>query len=640
MSSRARTQAAKRRTTFRRTTKPDDPRNRLIALLALFVIIGAGFVALLVDLQTVRSEDYRSIGEDQRTRTRQLTGYRGAVLDRNGFVLATSVPSHRLVADPTLIAEPAETAALLAPILDQEEASLATQLTPDTARDQFSLLATALDDEVVARIEEMELADETSEALVGVWLRPEENRIYPAGDLAGAIVGRVDPDRRGIFGVEEQFDELMTGVPGVEQFEGGRFGSISGGDRMVDPAIAGYNVALTLDHRIQYVTEQALIEHCDAARAKGATAVMADPTSGHILAMASVSRNEKGGCEVTNYNGALVDSFEPGSVVKPVVVAAATQELGYTSESLVDVPSRLSVGGKTFIDHPEHAAAPYPISEILAKSMNVGTILLSQRLAPETIYDYMTAFGFGQASGLGFDGESRGKLRSPDQWWGADHGSIPIGQGMTTTAVQLLSVYNVIANGGNFVAPVLVESIETSDGTDLEEGEEATPIRSVVSPTTTQEVTDSLVAVVNRGTGTAAAVDGYQVAGKTGTAWKVFDDGSGQSGYGSDGHRRYVVSFAGFLPAENPVLSMVVVVDEPKRDTTAAAIAAPLFSEIASYAMRILAVPTADMLSAEGDRVRAAAAGSRLTPAERDRLGLELAAAVASPTAADVEANP
>jgi cell division protein FtsI (penicillin-binding protein 3) len=601
----------------------------------VFVIIGAGFVAVLVDLQTVRSDVYRSAGEDQRTRTRQLTGYRGAVLDRNGFVLAASVPSHRLVADPTMIEQPRQTAALLAPVLGIDEETLVDQLTPDSKTDQYSLLASAIDDEAAARIEEMEVAKETSVALVGVWLRPEENRIYPAGDLAGAIVGRVDPDKRGIFGVEQQFDELMTGIPGVEQFEGGRFGSISVGDRVVDPAVAGYNVSLTIDYRIQYLTEEALIEHCESARANGATAVMADPRTGHILAMASVSRNDDGTCGVTNYNGALVDSFEPGSVMKPFVVAAATEELGYTSDLLVEVPSRLSVGGKTFVDHPPHPAASYPISQILAKSMNVGTILLSQRMAPETIFDYLNAFGFGQPSGLGVPGESRGDLRSPDEWWGSDHGSIPIGQGMTTTAVQLLSAYNVLANGGTFVAPVMVDSIETPDG--IDHGVEPEEVRTVVDPTTTAEVTESLVAVVNQGTGVEAAVDGYQVAGKTGTAWKVFDDGSGQLSYGSDGNRRYVVSFAGFLPAEDPVLSMAVVVDEPERDTTAATIAAPLFGDIATYAMRVLAVPTADMLPADGDRVRAVAAGSQLTPAERDRLGIEMAAP--DPTADEVEAT-
>jgi cell division protein FtsI (penicillin-binding protein 3) len=621
MNSRATARADKRRATFRQTTKPTDPRNRLLLLLVLFVVVGAGFIAVLVDLQTVRSDGYRSWGEDQRTRTRELTGYRGSVLDRNGFVLAAPAPGHKVVADPTMVENATATAELLAPILGLDISALATDLTPSSEDDRYSLLARNLDDEATATIEQLELAPDTSDELVGVWLRPEEDRVYPAGDLATAIVGRVDPDEQGIRGVEQQYNDLMAGVPGTERFEGGRFGSISVGDRVIDPATSGYDVTLTIDHRIQYVTEQALVAHCETTRANGATAVMADPHTGQLLAMASVERQEGEGCTVTNYNGALVSSFEPGSVVKPLVVAATMEELGYTADLLVDVPNRLSLGGKTFVDHPEHPAAPFPISEIIAKSMNVGTIRLAQRLAPETLYDYFTAFGFGRNSGLGLDGESSGRLRHPDEWWGSDHGSIPIGQGLTTTAIQLLGAYNTIANGGTHVAPVLVQSLQAPGGDTLTIGTSAR--ETVISPETAAEVTKTLVAVVNRGTGAEAALDGYQVAGKTGTAWKVFDDGSGTLGYGEAGNRRYVVTFAGFVPADDPALTMVVVVDEPRSDYTAGAVAAPLFAELADYAVRILAVPPALVGGTEGERVRADPAGASLTPAERDRLARE-----------------
>ena len=628
MTSRASARTAKRRTRFRRTTKPIDPRNRLIALLVLFVIIGAGFVAVLVDLQTVRSERYRSIGEDQRTRTRPLAGYRGAVLDRNGFVLAASTPSHRIVADPTMVDDPGATADLLAPILGIDSASLADLLTPSSDNDHFSMLARNVDDEAVIRIEQLESAAETSDALVGVWTRPEEDRVYPAGDLASAVVGRVDPYKTGIFGIERQYNDLMTGEPGSVQFEGGRFGSISVGDRTVDPATAGYNVVLTLDHRIQYVTEQTLLEHCEAARANGATAIMADPWTGEILAMASVVRDPEDGCVVANYNGALIDTFEPGSVIKPMVVAAAMQELSYTAQTLIDVPPQLIVGGKPFEDHPAHPTAPYPITDILAQSMNVGTILLSQRISTDTLYGYLRAFGFGRSSGMDLNGESSGSLRPPDEWWGADHGSIPIGQGLTVNASQLLTAYNVVANGGNYVPPLLVQSLETPDGLTHSVGLPTT--EPVITTTTAGEVTEALIAVVERGTGVEAAVDGYQVAGKTGTAWKVFDDGSGRPGYGSDGNRRYVVSFAGFLPAESPRLSLVVVVDEPRGSTTAATVAAPLFAAIADYAIRILAIPPTELTVADGALVRGTPAVG-LTPAERARLGQGLAVAAAAP---------
>ncbi|MEM7339132.1 MAG: penicillin-binding protein 2 [Actinomycetota bacterium] len=541
--------------------------------------MGVGFVAVLVDLQTVRSDNLRSLSEDQRTRTRQLAGYRGDVLDRNGVVLAASSPSHRVVADPTLVKDPGRTAALLAPLLGIDSGWLVDELTPTSETDRFSLLARHVNDDAVAGIADLNLA--------GIFTRPEEDRVYPAGDVAAAVVGRVDPDEQGIYGVEQQYNDAMTGAPGTEQYERGRFGSITVGSREVDPATRGSDVTLTIDNRLQYVTEEMLVGHCEETRAAGATAVVSDPRTGEILAMASAVRDE-GVCGVPRYAPALVDSFEPGSVIKPFVVAATMQELGYTSDTVIDVPSRTRVGDKTFVDHPPHPGAPFAISDILAESSNVGTIKLAQRLAPETVYGYMTAFGLGQRTGLDTEGEAAGVLRHPDDWYGSDHGSIPIGQGVTVTATQLLAAYNVIANGGRYTPPSLVRSIEGADGVSTLPQPES---RQVLQPEIAADLTHSLTAVVARGTGAEAAVAGYPVAGKTGTAWKVFDDGSGRLGYGTDTNRRYVVSFVGFLPADDPQLSVVVMVDEPKSDTTAATIAAPLFAQIAEYSTRILGIP-------------------------------------------------
>ena len=551
----------------------------------VFVVVGAGFVAVLVDLQTVRPEFYREIGEDQRTRTRQIAGNRGNVVDRNGVVLAGWIPSHTVVADPTLVTNPAVTAALLAPVLDVDEATLTDLLSPDSAGDRYSLLARDLDDEAVAQLEQLE-ADGEGEHLRGIYIRPEEDRVYPAGDLAWGLVGRVDPDEQGIYGLEAVYNEVMTGVPGSEQFERGRFGSISVGDREVDPATAGHDVVVTIDSRIQYVAERTLLDHCERTGANRLTAVAGDPRTGEILAMASVVADDEGGCRVPEFNTAVIDAFEPGSVVKPMIVAAAAEELSYNASTVVEVPPRITVGGKRFSDHPSHPAAPYTIADILADSMNVGTILVSQRLPDQTIYRYLRDFGYASDTGLGLPGETSGLLRPPEEWWGADRGSIPIGQGMTVNAVQLLSAYNVLANDGTFVAPTLVRSLEGPDGTVTEPppGER----HAVVSAAAAREVTTALVEVVERGTGAEAAVDGFVVAGKTGTAWKVFDDGSGRLGYGSDGNRRYVMSFAGFLPADEPALSLVVVVDEPDHGDSAGQVAAPIFAEIADYGARIL----------------------------------------------------
>lgn len=591
---------AVRRRTFRRTTKPIDPRNRLLLLLLVFVMIGAGFVALLVDLQAIRAEGLRTRGEAQRTSTRQLAGYRGSVIDRNGFVLAASTPSHRVVADPTMVVNPSATATLLAPLLGREVSALADELSADTERDRYALLARTVGDDSIDRIRGLMSNDTTAERLVGVFVRPEEARVYPAGELARPIVGDVDPDERGIFGVEAQYDDIMTGIPGEEEFESSRFGSISVADWRVDPATAGYDVVLAIDHRIQYVAEEALRAQCEATGAAGATAVVTEPATGEILAMAGVTRDdETGRCEVPNHNSALVWPFEPGSVLKTVTMAAAIEELGWDGDTLVDVPPRIVVGGKEFVDHPDHPAAPYPLSQILANSMNVGTIRVAQSVGPAQVRAYLDRFGFGQPTGIGFEGETSGSVRDLDDWYGSDAGSIPIGQGVSVNATQLAAAYNAVANGGIYHSPVLVRTLRAPDGS--EHHVDAGPGRPVISERTAAELTKLLLGVVAEGTGRPAGIPGYSVAGKTGTAWKAFDDGSGQLGYGAPGDRRYVSTFAGFAPVDEPRISIVVVIDEPSAGaTTASAVAAPVFADIGEYALRLLGVAP-DSTIGDGD---------------------------------------
>ncbi len=602
-SSRDARRRAVRRTVFRRTTKPRDPRNRLVVLLVVFAMIGAGFVALLVDLQAIRSEDLRSLGEDQRTRTRQLAGYRGRILDRDGFVLAASTPSHRIEVDPTMVADPEDTATLLAPLLGIEVATLTEELTPDSDNDRYSLLARTVPEDAVNGIQELRNGSETADQLVGVFIRPEEDRIYPASELAVPIVGRVDPDERGIYGIESQYDEIMTGIPGEEEFERSRFGSISVTDWKVNPATAGYDVMLAVDHRIQYITEQALKKQCEDTGANGATAVITDPHSGEILAMAGVIRNEETEtCEVPSHNPALVWTFEPGSVLKTITMAAAIEEMGYRAETLVDVPSRVTIGGRTFIDHPAHAGAPYPVSQILSDSMNVGTVMVAQNLGPTQVHAYLSRFGFGQPTGIGFEGEATGTLRPTEDWYGSDAASVPIGYGITVNATQLAAAYNVVANGGHYRSPVLVRSLLGPDGAvhPVDSG----PGKPVISEASAAELTDLLVGVVENGTGRSASIPGYVVAGKTGTAWKAFENDEGQLTYGEANDRRYVATFAGFVPAYDPALSVVVVVDEPKTAFYASSVAAPVFADVAEYALRILGVTPDQPTISSGTRVR------------------------------------
>ncbi len=563
----------------------------MIALLVFFVAAGLAIVGVLVDLQTIRPDRYRSLGEDQRTRTRNLAGFRGSLIDRNGFVLAVSTPGKELVVDPTMVTDPAGAAALLAPVLGLNDDELALRLIPDNENDRFELLVRTADEALIGSLGAIMSADEGSDGgvLRGVFLRAEEARVYPAGTLARPVVGLVDDWEQGQFGLEEQFNDLMQGSPGSEVSERGIFGSIAGGYWEIDPAEKGYDVVLTLDHRIQFITEQALIAHCQELGAESANAVVSSPRTGEILAMANVVRLEDGTCAVPKYNAPLVETFEPGSVMKMITAAAAVEELGFTAETVFEVPNSVRIGDVEFKQPAGFTAGSYPFGEVIARSLNVGTIKLADRLGPEVLYDYYRRFGFGQFTGLEFEGESRGLVRPASEWRGSDLGSIAIGQGVSVNTVQIMAAYNTLANDGVYVAPRLVKSAIGPDG--LEYAVEPQEARRVVSAATANEVTGMLVGGVDRGTGQAAAVDGYLVAGKTGTAWKVFDDGSGVLGYGSPGNRRFVLSFVGFLPADDPQLSIVVTVNEPEVAGSAGKIAAPLFADIAPYALRILAIP-------------------------------------------------
>jgi cell division protein FtsI (penicillin-binding protein 3) len=247
------------------------------------------------------------------------------------------------------------------------------------------------------------------------------------------------------------------------------------------------------------------------------------------------------------------------------------------------------VGDKTFVDHPPHPTAPYPLGQILADSMNVGTIEAARAVGPAQVHAYLERFGLGRSTGIGFQGETPGSVRPLDDWWGSDAGSIPIGQGLTVNATQLAAAYNVIASGGMYRNPILVRSIESPDGT--VHAVDPGPGRPVISERTASELRSMLTQVVDTGTGRPAQIDGYAVAGKTGTAWKVFEDDNGEYTYGSNGNRRYVSTFAGFAPADDPRISIVVVIDEPTiGSTTASAVAAPVFADIGAYALRALDV--------------------------------------------------
>lgn len=541
-----------------------------MALVLLFVAVAAR----LVSLQVVAPDDYVARGEAQRLRTVALPAERGAIFDRTGAELALSVRQRTVWADPREVTDAADEAALLAPILGQDAALVEEQLSGDGA---FVYLARKVGDDVAARVDALDLDS--------VGLLDESQRFAPAGDLASSLLGSVDIDNLGISGLERQFDDVLVGTPGSLSIERGPDGrTIAGGRQSLEPPDRGDDLILTLDRALQFEVERALGEQIVATGAEAGVAVVMDPRSGEILAMANLRASSDGtAAETSRDNMAVTSVFEPGSVNKVVTLAAALEEGVFSTEDTLSVPDQLQVSIHRYSDSSPHPVEQWSLSDILTKSSNVGTIMIAQELGPERIDEYLRRFGLGKRTGLEWPDESPGIMLPLDEWSGTSIGSIPIGSGVAVNALQMLDAFNVVANGGELVEPSLVRA--TIDAEGVERPVEPPRRTRVVSEDTAAKMRAMLANVVANGTGINAAIEGYTVAGKTGTAKKP---DTVRRGY-EDG--AYIASFAGFVPAEDPQLSVIVVLDEPRPVFYGGLTAAPVFADITRYALRQLRIP-------------------------------------------------
>jgi cell division protein FtsI (penicillin-binding protein 3) len=544
-------------------------RRCLVLLLAVALAFGA-VVVRLVDLQVVKPGTYAAAGMAQRLRTVQLPAERGSIFDRNGAELAMSVRQKTVWADPRAVQDPAATATALASVLDVDRAKLQAKLRGPGA---FVYIARQVDLDTAAAVEKLQLP--------GVNLVDESKRFDPAGALAGSVLGGVDVDGTGISGLEKQFNDKLVGVPGRLEIEKGPDGrTIAGGRQHVTSAQRGSDLVLTIDRSLQFEVERALSDAMARWNAKHATAIVMDPTSGEILAMANLGRDAAGNPAPTGENRAITVTFEPGSVNKVITVAGALEEGVVSPNTVLNVPDHLQVSTHRFSDHDPHAPMNWSVTDIITQSSNVGSIKIAQQLGVPKVQDYLRRFGLGQYTGIGLPNETRGIMKF-GRWYGTDIGSIPIGQGLGVNALQMLQVFNVFASGGMWVEPHLVKEVVGPDGTEST----APPPKThrVVSEHTAKQMTAMLANVVKVGTGVNAAIDGYTVAGKTGTPRKVIDQNY-QIG-------AYVPSFAGYVPAESPRLSAIVVLDEPRPIYYAGQVSAPVFARIQQYALRLFRIP-------------------------------------------------
>jgi cell division protein FtsI (penicillin-binding protein 3) len=611
------------------------------AMRLVLVIVFAALVVQLINVQEVSHKHYASLSASELTQTVSVPAIRGGIYDRNGEVLAESVTKQSVVADPMLITQPATLANALAPVLGVATATLRSQLTEPSG---FVYLARRVPDAVAARV--------TALHLTGINLVPEPQRVVPDGQLAAPVVGTVAWDGSGSSGLEYQYESLLAGKAGSKSLLQAPDGvALPGSTAASVAARPGTGVELTLDESVQYVAEQALAAEIAASHAYSGTAVVMDVRTGDILAMADlqattgsattgsgttgsaatpaaaattvaatagpstpstsgaalVSRADAlpAGVKEAPSNTAVTQVYEPGSVFKLVTFSAALAAGVTTPSQVLQVPAALPMGTYTFHDAEQHGTERLTASGVLAQSSNIGTIEVAQALGKDRLLAQIGNLGFGKPTGLAFPGESQGLVPGPAAWTGTSIGSTPIGQDDAVTAQQILDAYNSVANGGVFVAPRLVRATVSSSG-----GVAAAPASSahrVIDPATDAKLVTMLEGVVAAGTGTSAAIDGYTVAGKTGTA-QIPDPN--HLGYISGA---YVGSFAGFAPAQNPVLSAVVVLDHPT-PIYGGAVAAPVFSTIMAYALHHYGIPTTAAATALASNAAIGATGTVSVP--------------------------
>ncbi len=573
-----------------------SPRRRVRLLRTIVVLVSVAFAGRLVWVQRVDAERYVALGDSQRDGRRELPAERGQILDRSGDQLAASAPRPTLFVNPSAVSDVTGLAAALAPLVGVDAATLAERLTVgrDEGR-QFTYLARQVDDATAASVLALE------HPAVGVIDEPR--RVHPGGDLGRSLLGTVDLDHAGVSGVELLVDDELNGRPGRITFERSATGDvIPTGHSHTELAEPGDDVVLTIDRHLQWVTEDVLRDVVDGYDAAGAMAVVLETDTAHVLAMASVeggrARGDGGSAAVAGYNMAAVDVFEPGSISKVFSVGAVLEEGLTTPDEMIDVPPSLVLYDVEIGDDHASETGSMTTAEIVQQSSNVGTVRLTQRLGERRFAEYLESFGFGNRTGVGgaeqFPGESRGSLMAVEDWNAATLPTVSYGQGIGVTVLQMAAAYNVIANDGLYRTPIIVAGTVGDD-------EEVAPVFSVaehqvLSPDTAATLREVMAGVVDgRGTGSRAAVPGYEVAGKTGTARKPDLE---RGGYLAES---WIATFAGFAPVEDPAVTVVVVVDDPRGEYYGGLVAAPVFQQLAEYSLRLLRVAPTRPVSVASD---------------------------------------
>ncbi len=550
---------------------------RLVSVGVLLVVAWSLIGYRLTIVQGAQADEFAERGLEQRLASETLAADRGTIFDRDLREIAVTAEGVTVYANPYEISDPETVASLLAPLLSRNPTDLAQILSTDGP---FVYVARQLDPQLAEPIRQA--------SLTGIYFLSEPRRVYPAGSLTAHVVGFVrEDDNSGLEGIELFYDAALAGKPGVLLVERDPYGRvIPQGEYLVEPAEPGSDLVLTIKTEIQYAATEALAAALERTGAKAGSVVVVNPETGEILAMVNLPSFDPADRAAAPpgalRNRAVTDVFEPGSTQKLVTVAGALESGLVSPVTTFEIPDRIEILDTVFKDvtvHPDRLT----VTGIVTHSSNLGTILLGDLLGTRALYTYMHSFGQGRASGIDFPGEADGLLRPPEDWCLATClAGTSIGYHVAVTPLQMAMVYATVANDGIWVQPHLVKAIVDGAGAQRQ----TEPLeRRVVSAGTAAQMRIMLEAVVERGTGSAAAVSGYRVGGKTGTTEKYLTD---VQAYSDD---EVVASFIGMAPIEDPKIVVFVILDSPVEDASGGRGAAPVFSEVMLAALHQMGVP-------------------------------------------------
>jgi cell division protein FtsI (penicillin-binding protein 3) len=543
----------------------------------LLLVIGGR----LVQLQAVDHADYAGAAAAQRVKVVPVHALRGSILDRDGTPLAFTSGAQDITADPTQVppTERLNTAIALAPLLSKPVLTVMADLAKPG---QYSLLGTALDSQAASQIEDLDLP--------GIYTQPTTQREYPGRTTAANVIGFVHSDGNGAAGIEAAYNDVLAGRDGTLTYAVDGRGRVNpNGPNVARTAVDGGSVRLTLDQDLQYTVQGYLDAAVTQSQARGGQVAVLDAHTGQVLALASSATfNPADPASITDQSTrdpAIQSVFEPGSVNKLVTFSAALEKGLIKPSTVFSVPDTIEMGGISVHDAWSHPTQRFTATGVLAASSNVGTLELAQQVGPVAWYDYERQFGIGTQTGIELPGESGGILPPMSSWSDATFANVPIGQGEAMTILQLASMYQTIANDGVRVPPRIVESVTRSDGSTASE---ATPEGSrVVSVKTAQTVRTMLEStILPGGTGVKAAIPGYRVAGKTGTAQQP-DPARG----GAYSDSMYWDTFAGIAPADHPQFVVAIMIDNPAHGLHGGDVAAPLYNQIGAYYVQRARIP-------------------------------------------------